>query len=105
MSTAKRRSPAKSKRTTDHAQIRRWAEARGGRPAQVKGTGSRRDIGLLRIDFAEDDEQLEAISWDDFFETFEDSRLALVYQDETVDGGESRFSKLVHRDVQHDEAK
>ena len=100
MSTAKKRSSAKSKRTTDHAQIRRWAEVRGGRPAEVKGTGSKRDIGLLRIDFADDDEKLDPISWDEFFEKFEESRLALVYQDETVDGGASRFSKLVHRDLQ-----
>lgn len=100
MSTAKKRSSAQSKRTTDHAQIRRWVEARGGRPAEVKGTGSKRDIGLLRIDFAEGDEKLDPISWDEFFEKFEDSRLALVYRDETVDGSESRFSKLVHRDLQ-----
>jgi len=98
MSTAKKGASAKAKRTTDHAQIRRWAESRGGRPAAIKDTGSRGDPGLLRIDFGRDDEKLEPISWDEFFEKFEESRLALVYQDETAEGAESRFLKLVHRD-------
>ena len=31
---------ASSKTTTDHDEIRRWAEERGGRPAHVKDTGS-----------------------------------------------------------------
>ena len=99
MSTAKKGSSAKSKRTIDHAQIRRWAEVRGGRPAEVKGTGRGGDAGLLRIDFAGDDAQLEPISWEDFFEKFEESRLALVYQEETTAGEDSRFSQLVHRDA------
>ena len=44
-----------------------------------------------------DDDALEEISWEDFFEAFEDNSLAFVYQEETADGEESRFSKLVSR--------
>jgi hypothetical protein len=30
---------AQAKVTTDHDEIRKWAEARGGRPAAVRSTG------------------------------------------------------------------
>jgi hypothetical protein len=88
-----------SKTTTDHDEIRRWVEERGGRPARVKGTGSDGDPGILRIDFPGrgDDESLEEISWDEWFEAFESNRLAFLYQEETKEGEESRFSKLVSR--------
>ena len=79
--------------TTDHATIRKWAEARDGRPARVKGTGDAKDAGLLRLDFGRPEESLEAISWEEFFEKFEESELALLYEDEP----DNRFSKLVHR--------
>src|SRR4051794_34732042 len=43
---------SESKTTTDHDEIRRWAEERGGRPATVEGTeGGGEDAGVLRIDF------------------------------------------------------
>lgn len=81
--------------TTNHSKIRRWAEARGGRPARVKDTGhSNDDPGLLRFDFGETDERLEEISWEDFFEKFEESKLALIYDDKK----DSRFNKFVQRD-------
>lgn len=85
------------KRTTDHEEIRKWAEARGGRPSHVKGTGKGHADGVLRFDFGEPDEKLEPISWEDFFQVFEDRELALVYQEKTEDGKKSRFSKLVSR--------
>jgi hypothetical protein len=87
--------------TTDHATIRRWAEQRGGRPARVRGTGDDEDPGLLRLDFGEEDESLEEISWDEFFDKFEENELALLYQDKTESGGASRFNKLVDRNQQH----
>lgn len=86
-----------SKTTTDHDEIRRWAEERGGRPASAKGTGSGGEPGVLRFDFNEPEESLEEISWDEFFDKFEKERLALLYEDETKDGSESRFFKLVNR--------
>ena len=84
-------------RTTDHKTIRQWAEARGGRPSRVQGTTGDDGGGILRIDFAEPDDGLEEIGWDEFFEIFEDRQLALIYQERTHDGKPSRFSKLVSR--------
>ena len=83
--------------TTDHATIRRWAEERGGRPAMVKGTEDRSGEGILRFDFAEPDDKLEKISWEEFFQTFDDRKLALLHQDKTSDGKMSRFFKFVRR--------
>ena len=90
-----------SKRTTDHDEIRQWAEARNGKPARVPGTNDNADAGLLRIDFPENNEEeqeeLEEITWDEFFEKFDERRLAFVYQERTAEGRESRFNKLVSR--------
>ena len=90
---------AESKTTTNHDEIRKWVEDRGGHPARVKATGNGDDPGILRIDYPGrgDDDSLEEISWDTFFEWFEKNNLAFVYQEETKEGEESRFSKLVSR--------
>ena len=85
---------SEAKTTTDHDEIRRWIEQRGGTPARVRGT---EPGGILRIDFGEPEESLEEISWDTFFQIFEDRGLAFLHQDE-ADGSESRFNKLVERD-------
>jgi len=87
------------RQTTDHEAIRTWVEERGGRPARVRGTGDDGDPGVLRIDFPErgDDESLEPISWEEWFRAFEENDLAFVYQEETSEGAESRFSRLVSR--------
>lgn len=91
-------------RTTDHDEIRRWVEERGGHPTRVDAPGHKQDGGILRIDFDEpggnDDTALEAIGWDEFFETFEDNDLAFLHQDRTDDGKTSRFNKFVSRSSQ-----
>src|SRR5215216_1928970 len=81
--------------TTDHDEIRRWAEERGGRPSLVR-TG-RGKGGILRFDFGEDDEKLEETSWDEFFEVFDDNNLAFLHQDQIGSGQTSRFFKFVAR--------
>src|SRR3712207_6645416 len=83
--------------TTDHDEVRRWAEERGGRPSVVR-TGHRKG-GILRFDFGEDDEKLEETSWEEFFQIFEDSKLALLHQDEIGSGQTSRFFKFVAREA------
>jgi hypothetical protein len=80
--------------TTSHEDIRQWAEARDGNPAVIR---TDRPGGILRIDFGEPEENLQQVSWDEFFEIFDKNRLAFLYQDETEDGGTSRFNKFVER--------
>jgi hypothetical protein len=89
---------SESRTTTDRQEIQRWAEERGGRPAGVKGTGEAGDPGVLRIMFDSGEENLEEISWEQFFEAFEQNNLAFLYQERTADGGVSRFHKFVSRD-------
>lgn len=87
---------AQAKATVDHDEIRRWVEARGGCPAHVKGSGDGKDPGIIRVDYSgfSGTHSLEEISWDEFFEAFEDNDLAFLYQD----GKNTRFSKLISRD-------
>jgi hypothetical protein len=81
---------ASANATTDHEQIRKWAEKHGGRPAKVDTRG---EGGILRLDFREKDENLQEISWDEFFEIFEENDLALLLPEEKA----SRFNKFVSR--------
>ncbi|HEY6139855.1 MAG TPA: hypothetical protein VI670_19020 [Thermoanaerobaculia bacterium] len=85
---------ASAKAITDHDEIRRWVEQRGGYPARVRGTGRGSDPGVLRIDYPgySGEETLERIDWDEFFEWFDRDKLAMLAQ-----GGKSRFSKFVKR--------
>ncbi len=87
-----------SKQTTDHDEIRRWIEARDGVPAAVRATERKDDPGLLRVRFDDhQSDQLDELSWDDFFAKFDQAKLAFLYQDKAADGGVSRFFKFVER--------
>jgi hypothetical protein len=89
---------AKGARTTsDHDEIRSWAEAHGGQPAAVERTHSDDDVGIIRIMFPKaphsEHDALTKISWDAFFEEFDARDLALLYEPD------SNFSKLIGRDT------
>ncbi len=86
--------------TTNHDEIRKWVETRGGHPAVVAATENShgRGGGLLRIDYDEpggnDDDRLHRISWNEFFDIFDKNDLAFLHDPE----GESRFSKFVEKE-------
>jgi hypothetical protein len=90
---------ATARATTDHAEIRRWVEQRGGYPAHVKATGAKNDLGVLRIDFPgfSGEDSLERTDWETWFAAFDQNDLAFLHQDETAEGKQSRFNKLVSR--------
>ena len=89
-----------SKMTTDHIIIKKWATERGAKPATVVGTGGK-EAGVLRLMFsgysAGSSKSLQEISWDEFFKTFDENNLALIYQDKTKSGVKSNFNKFVKR--------
>jgi hypothetical protein len=74
-------------------------EEHDGTPARVKGTGSSDDPGVLRIDFpgGAGTDELEHISWHEWFQKFEESGLAFLYQTERASGEDSTFFKLIDR--------
>jgi hypothetical protein len=85
--------------TTDHETIRKWAEAKGGKPAAVESTHDDEDAGIVRIMFPDnprsEHDNLVEISWDEFFEKFDEKELALLYDEDSL------FSKIVSRDSAH----
>ena len=86
----------KTNKTTDHDTIRRWATERDGKPSVVSQEGEQTEI--LRIDFpGYDEEKLEEITWDKWFEIFDEQNLQFVFQEETSEGEKSNFNKLVGR--------
>ncbi|GAB3651055.1 hypothetical protein [Glycomyces tarimensis] len=81
--------------TTNHEVIRGWAEDRGAAPATVPGTEHDGRPGVLRFDFpGYGGDDLEEISWDEWFTTFDERGLNFLYQEETKDGEKSNFFRL-----------
>lgn len=86
--------------TTDHDAIRRWIEARGGRPVRMPVEADPESHGCpLHVDFAglTGEDCGEPVEWDEFFATFEEEKLAFVYQEHTAHGEISRAAKFVDR--------
>lgn len=83
--------------TTNHETIRKWAEKKGGKPAAVARTHQGGDVGIVRIMFPNapqsEHQALTEISWDEFFEEFEQRKLALLYEEDGL------FSKIIGRDT------
>jgi hypothetical protein len=81
-----------TKETTDRDTIRQWAEARNGKPVRTGSAG-------IELDFPgySGGDQLQEISWDDWFEEFDKRGLKLLYQEQTKDGEQSNFNQLVSR--------
>jgi hypothetical protein len=84
-----------SRVSIDHDEIREWAEARRAQPAIVKGTS------IIRLDFPgfAGEDELEHISWDEWFQKFDDSNLALVFEETSARGQKSNFNKLIGRET------
>lgn len=94
-------SKSQSRVLTDHDQIRRWAEERGATPTAVRRTESDEDVGIIRLDFPNYSGagSLDEISWDEWFDKFDEKNLALLVQDQMANGKASNFNKLVSRDT------
>jgi hypothetical protein len=82
---------------TNHDAIRKWAEQQGGKPAAVDRTHQEDDVGIIRIMFPKaphsEHDHLVEISWEEFFKEFEERRLALLYDPDSL------FSKIIGRDT------
>jgi hypothetical protein len=98
-------SSSSSRTTRDHDEIRRWAESRKAIPCEVAGTERGGEPGILRFEFPtsrnHNDDKLQEISWEDFFEKFDERGLELLYQETTADGERSNFNKLIYPEDEH----
>lgn len=81
--------------TTDQEEVRIWMEEHGGIPA-VTNRSQNGGEGILAIKFG-DDPTMEEVSWQEFFDRFESSSLALRYDGEVERSGIFAYSFL-HRD-------
>jgi hypothetical protein len=87
--------PGETLMTRDHDVVRRWAEQRSAQPATVPGTEHDDHLGVLRFDFpGYGGDNLEHVSWNEWFKTFDDRNLEFVYQEHKSDGSESNFFRL-----------
>jgi hypothetical protein len=80
--------------TTHHEVIKQWAEERNATPATVSGTEHDDHLGVLRFDFGGDSKDLQHVSWDEWFKTFDERRLNFIYQEQRTDGTDSNFFRL-----------
>ncbi|MEA2514636.1 MAG: hypothetical protein QOJ59_4123 [Thermomicrobiales bacterium] len=91
--------PGQTLATRNHDVVRRWAEERGAVPATVPGTEHGDRAGVLRFIFSgqgdgEDPFRLEPISWEEWFKTFDERQLVLVFQEHKADGSQSNFFRF-----------
>ncbi|MBF6327821.1 hypothetical protein [Nocardia transvalensis] len=85
--------------TTDHGEIRSWAEHRGARPAVVDSPEQDAQIDVLRFDFPGFREDgLREVSWAEWFRIFEERELRFRCEQSTPDGGISSFFRLESRE-------
>lgn len=89
--------------TTDQTKIIKWTEKRGGKPAIVDTKEDARSTdGILKIKFSDSkNESLSTISWDNFFEIFENNQLEFLFQEATKNGDQSRFFKFIQKKGNH----
>lgn len=92
-----------SKILTDHAEIRQWAEARGGSPLLMEMPDGTRTRPLLQLTFGQEilnatenegpdrPGGFEMVSWDDWLAALESQGLALRVSDDPSGGREAEF--------------
>lgn len=84
--------------TVEHDEIREWAERLGGRPARAKNARSVEQRLRIALPGGNEGEELEPISWDEWFRDFDANHLAFIYALEPDPGERFPHYKLVGRD-------
>lgn len=83
--------------TTDHGTIRNWIESNDLAVARTAETDRSRSDGLTIVTEGRSDDSIKEVTWDEFFETFEDEGLAFTYRTETMGPEEQLYYEFVSR--------
>jgi hypothetical protein len=83
-----------SQETKDHQIIREWIDERQGAPAVIRNSNSHTGNSPLRIKFDETTDELQEISWEEFFKIFDEQELTFLYDTDRS----SRLSKFIYKD-------
>ena len=87
--------PGATLATRDHDVIKQWAEERKAVPSTVPGTEHGDHLGVLRFNFpGYGGDNLQEVSWDEWFRTFDDRKLVFLYQEHKSDGNQSNFFRF-----------
>ena len=87
--------PGQSLVTRNHQVIMDWTKKRQAVPATVPGSEYDGRPGVLRFNFpGYGGENLKEISWEKWFETFDERNLVFVFQQHLKNGRTSNFFKL-----------
>ncbi len=89
--------PGQTLVTRNHEVITRWADQRDAVPVTVPGSEHDGHLGVLRFDFergADKEDRLEEVSWDEWFEAFDERDLVFIYQEHLSNGDDSNFFRL-----------
>ena len=80
--------------TRNHDVIRQWADNRKASPATA-GQQRESSVGVLRMDFpGYGGKRLREVSWDEWFQSFDNNKLVFLFQEHKADGSLSNFFKL-----------
>lgn len=77
------------KNTTDHNEIKKWAEKVNGKPQKIEDSQAADKAGL-RIDFKGGEDEIylsegkkgRDIAWEEFFRIFEEQKLAFLFEED-----------------------
>lgn len=94
--------PGQTLATRTHDVIMAWANARGAKPATVRGTEHGGRTGVLRLRFPGDGgNDLVEIGWDEWFEPFDARQLVFLFREHEASGERSDFFNLEHAPPEH----
>lgn len=72
-----------------------WAKERDAKPATIPGTEHGGRPGVLRFNFpGYGGQEIKEISWEEWFQPFDERQLVFVFQEHRKDGTQSNFFRL-----------
>jgi hypothetical protein len=88
--------PGQTLATRNHEVIMQWARERDAAPATIEGTGPGDRPGVLRFDFPGfgGGSKLKHISWEEWFQPFDERNLTFLYQEHMRAGNQSNFFRM-----------